>query len=386
MAEKRDYYDILGISRDASNDEIKKAYRKLALKHHPDKNPGDRSSEEKFKEATEAYEVLRDAEKRGLYDRYGHAGLGRAAGFDFDFGAFDLADALRAFMRDFGDFGFGDLFGTGRPGRFTETRGSDIRIRLKLSLEEIADGVTKTVRVKRLVRCEACDGSGAREGTSRSTCPECGGTGQIRQVQRSLFGQFVNITTCPSCRGRGDVVGSPCTTCNGQGRVEGQETVELEIPAGVSSGNYIPRRGLGNVGPHGSPAGDLVVVIEERRHKSLVRDGDNVLCDLEISFSEAALGCQLEVPGIRGPERVSIPPGTQPGSIVKLSGKGIRGLRSGKRGDQLVRIQVRTPTKLSLREKELFSELAELDKERAGRRGSILGRIKEALGGQEDRG
>jgi molecular chaperone DnaJ len=384
MTDKRDYYDVLGVPRDASDNEIKKAYRKLALQHHPDKNPGDKSSEAKFKEATEAYEVLRDEEKRGLYDRYGHAGLGRGGGFDFDFGAFDLGDALRAFMRDFGDFGFGDLFGAGASGRFTETRGSDIRIELKLSLEEIADGVEKKVRVRRFIECEACDSSGAREGTSRTTCRGCGGTGQIRQVQRSLFGQFVNVATCPTCRGKGDVVEDPCAECNGQGRVEGQETVELEIPAGVSSGNYIPRRGYGHAGPHGGPPGDLIVLIEEKRHKSLARDGDNVVSDVEISFSEAALGCELDVQGIRCVEKFIVPPGTQPGTVVKLAGKGIRGLRSRRRGDQLVRVGVRTPTRLSSREREVFGELAELEKERTDKRGGLLGRIKEALGGQDD--
>jgi molecular chaperone DnaJ len=384
VTKKRDYYEILGVSRGATGEEIKKAYRALALKYHPDKNPGDKGSEEMFKEAAEAYEILRDSEKRALYDRYGHEGIKRGVGFDFDFGGFDLADALRAFVRDFGDFGFGDMFGSG-PSRGTiETRGSDIRIRLKLSLEEIAEGAKKTVRVKRLASCKTCGGSGARPGTGRATCASCGGTGQIRHVQRSFLGQFVSVTTCSSCRGTGRVVGNPCGECNGQGRLEAEETLNLEIPAGVSTGNYIAERGLGNAGPYGGPAGDLVILIEEKPHELLTRDGDNVVCQAEISFSEAALGCELEVPGIRGPERLKIPRGTQSGSVIRISGKGIRGLHSGRHGDQLVRVHVSTPSKLSQRERELFEELARLEQDGAGKRKRFIGRIKEVFRGEED--
>ena len=378
MTRKRDYYDILGLPREASVEEVNKAYRALALKYHPDRNPGDTSSEDKFKEATEAYEVLRDSEKRALYDRYGHAGLSRGAGFEFDFGGFDLADALRAFMRDFGDFGLGDLFG-GPPGA-AETRGSDIRITLGLTLEEIAEGVEKSLRLKRLGKCDTCGGSGAAPGSGKAACQSCGGTGQIRHVQRTFFGQFMSVAACSSCGGRGSVVKSPCQKCRGQGRVQVQETMDVQIPPGVSTGNYIPKKGLGNAGAQGGPAGDLIVFMEEKRHEIFARDGDNVICDVEVSFSEAALGTKLEVPSLRGTEEIKISAGTQSGSVLKLSGKGIRSLHGHRRGDQLVRVHVRTPSKLGSKEKELFEELSRTEKDGSGkdrrsvrRRGSVPG-------------
>ncbi len=379
MTTRRDYYDILGLSREATPDEVKKAYRALALKHHPDRNPGDKSSEEKFKEATQAYEVLRDPEKRAVYDRYGHAGLGRAAGFDFGFGGFDLADALRAFMRDFGDFGFGDLFGVGGQGTYTETKGSDIRITLKLSLEEIADGVVKSVRLKRLVKCPTCEGSGAKPGTERATCQSCQGTGQVRHVQTSFFGQFVNISTCAACGGVGSVVKTPCVDCQGEGRKQVQETLKVDVPPGVTTGNYIPRKGLGNAGPYGGRNGDLIVFIEERPHEVFSRDGDDVVCEVEISFSDAALGTKLEVASLHGTEQVKIPAGVQSGAVLKLSGKGIRSLHGHRRGHQLVRVHVRTPSRLSQREREIFEELSAMEKKEPGKAGGLIRRIRGAL-------
>ena len=365
MTKKRDYYEILGLPRNASVEEVKKAYRALALKHHPDRNPGDTSAEDKFKEATEAYEVLRDTDKRALYDRYGHAGLSRGAGVDFGFGGFDLADALRAFMRDFGDFGFGDLFG-GQSAAAAETRGSDIRINLQLTLEEIAEGVQKTVRLKRLGKCGECGGVGAARGSGKATCDACHGTGQVRHTQRTFFGQFMSVAPCAKCGGRGNVIKEPCDKCRGQGRVQTQETVEVQIPAGVSTGNYIPRKGLGNAGLQGGPAGDLIVFLEEKSHDVFSRDGDNVVCDVDISFGQAALGTKLEVPSLRGTEEVKIPAGTQSGSVLKLSGKGVRSLHGHRHGDQLVRVHVRTPSKLSAREKELLEELSRSEKASPG--------------------
>jgi len=381
VTKKRDYYQVLGVSRDATEDEIKRAYRGLALKYHPDRNPDDKSSEDNFKEATEAYEVLRDSEKRALYDRYGHEGLRRGAGFDFDFGSFDLADALRAFMRDFGDFGLGDLFGMGASGGARETRGSDMRIRMKLSLEEIAEGVSKKIKVRRMVSCKTCNGSGAKPGTGRATCASCGGTGQVRHMQRSFLGQFISVSTCSSCGGTGSVIRTPCPDCGGRGRVEAEETLDFEIPSGVSTGIQLAKQGVGNAGERGGQPGDLIIVIEEKEHEVLSRDGDNVICDVEISFSEAALGCDIEVPGIHGTECVKVPHGTQSGSVLRIPGKGIRGLRSNRHGDELVRIHVATPSKLSRREKELFDELAALEKEGAPKRKRFISRIKEALGG-----
>jgi molecular chaperone DnaJ len=383
MTTKRDYYEVLGLDRAASLEEVKKAYRVLALKHHPDKNPGDKSSEERFKEATEAYEVLRDPDKRALYDRYGHAGLGRGAGLDFDFMGFDLADALRAFMRDFGDFGLGDFFGGGSS-IATETRGSDIRITLRLSLEEIAEGVEKSIRLKRLVKCKTCGGSGAAPGSSRATCPSCGGTGQIRHVQRSFFGQFVSVVTCAACGGKGSVVRNPCSECRGEGRTQGQETMKVQIPAGATTGNYIPKKGLGNAGPQNGPNGDLIVFIEEKEHEVFVRQKDDVVCDVEISFSEAALGTKLEVPSLRGREELKVPAGVQSGSVIKLSGKGIKSLHGHGRGHQLVRVNVRTPSKLSHRERELFQELSGLEKKDSAKGKGFMRRFKGALGQEEE--
>jgi len=382
MTRKRDYYDFLGLPREASVEEVKKAYRALALKYHPDRNPGDTSSEDKFKEATEAYEVLRDSEKRALYDRYGHAGLSRGAGFEFDFGGFDLADALRAFMRDFGDFGLGDLFG-GPPGA-AETRGSDIRITLGLTLEEIAEGVEKSLRLKRLGKCDTCGGSGAAPGSGKAACQSCGGTGQIRHVQRTFFGQFMSVAPCARCGGRGSVIKDPCSKCRGQGRAQTEETIEVQIPAGVSTGNYIPKKGLGNVGPQSGPVGDLIVFLEEKSHDVFVRDGDSVVCDVEISFSQATLGTKLEVPSLRGTEEVKVPAGTQSGSVLKLSGKGIRSLHGHRRGDQLVRVHVRTPSKVSAREKELLEELSRIEKTGSGKDGCTVRRRHGPTGAREE--
>ncbi len=383
MTKKRDYYEILGLPRNASVEEVKKAYRALALKYHPDRNPGDTSSEDKFKEATEAYEVLRDSDKRALYDRYGHAGLSRGAGVDFGFGGFDLADALRAFMRDFGDFGLGDFFGA-QSMAAVETRGRDIRINLALTLEEIADGVQKTVRVKRLGRCEECGGSGAARGSGKATCDSCGGTGQVRHSQRTFFGQFMSVAPCARCGGRGSVINDPCSKCRGQGRTQTQDTVEVQIPAGVSTGNYIPRKGLGNVGPQGGPTGDLIVFLEEKIHDVFLRDGDNVVCDADVSFSQAALGTKLEVPTLRGAEEVKVPAGTQSGAVLKLSGKGIRSLHGHRRGDQLVRVHVRTPTRLSSKEKELLEELSRSEKSGSVKDGGAVRRRQGSSGGREE--
>ena len=357
---KRDYYEVLGLGRDAGEDDIKKAYRKLALQYHPDKNPGNKDAEEKFKEATEAYEVLKDRQKRTTYDQYGHAGLGGAGGFGgFDFRQFDLGDALRAFMRDFGGFGsvFDDFFGASGRTRQGPPKGQDMQIRLKLSLEEIATGVEKKIKIKRLQKCSECGGSGAAQGTSKKTCPKCQGAGQVRRVSRSLFGQFVNVTACDQCNGEGMVADKPCPACRGEGREKGTSTVTVKIPAGVTSGNYIQLRGAGNVGPRGGPPGDVIVLIQEQDHPVFKRHGDDIIHDTMISFTQAALGIEITIPTLDGDTSLKIPPGTQSGKVFRLRGKGIPRLQGYGKGDEFVRVLVWVPTRLSSEEKKLLKEL-----------------------------
>lgn len=370
MVEK-DYYEILGVRRDASSEEIKKAYRKLALKYHPDRNPGDKEAEEKFKEAAEAYEVLSNPEKRRIYDQYGHAGL-KGGGFGGGFTDFDLSDALRTFMEGFGDLG--DLFGFGRHrGSPGPEQGSDLQIRIAVTLEEVAKGVEKKVRVKKLVSCEACGGTGVAEGYGAQTCPTCHGSGQVRQVSRSIFGQFVNITTCPTCRGEGKVIANPCPACRGEGRVRGEQMLTIHIPAGVATGNYLTLRGEGNVGPRNGPAGDLIVVIEEKEHPIFERHGEDILYNLPIGYSQLVLGTEVEVPTLDGKVKFKIPPGTQSGKVFRLRGKGIPRLHGYGRGDQLVRVQLVTPEKVSSEERKLLEKLAEFEREhlkKAGKKDS----------------
>jgi molecular chaperone DnaJ len=368
---KRDYYEVLGVGREASTDEIKKAYRKLALRYHPDKNPGDKEAEEKFKEATEAYEVLRDGEKRSQYDQFGHAGFAGAGagGFGGYSGGFDLSDALRAFMRDFGGFGgFEDLFGSGtgskRRGGRAVFRGNDLKVMLKLTLREVAKGAKKKIKVTRRVSCSSCEGSGAKSGTKRTACPACSGTGEIRQVSRSLFGQFVNITICPTCNGEGNIVTDPCKTCTGDGRVKGSKSIEVQIPAGVTSGNYITLEGQGDAGPRGGPSGDLIILIEELEDDIFERHGDDILCDLPVSFSQLALGARVEIPTLDGKAALKIPPGTHSHKILRLKGKGIQHLRSNRRGDQLVRLIAWTPQRLDREALSAFEELEKKVKEK----------------------
>jgi len=358
---KRDYYEILGVSRTATVEEIKKAYRKLAMQYHPDRNPGDKEAEEKFREAAEAYEVLNNEEKRRLYDQYGHDGL-RGGGFSGGFTDFDLSDALRTFMQGFG--GFEDFFGMGHGRERGAQKGTDLQVHLRLTLEEIASGVEKKIRVKKYIVCDACKGTGARGGTGVKTCPVCHGAGEVRQVSRSIFGQFVNITTCPNCQGEGTIVEDPCPVCRGDGRIRGEATVTVKIPAGVSTGNYLTLRGEGNVGKRGGPAGDLFVIIEEKDHGLFERHGDDVLYELKVGFSQLVLGDEIEVPTLTGKVMLKIPKGTQASKVFRLKGKGIPHLNHYGTGDELVRIRVETPKELSKEEKELFKKLAELEKKR----------------------
>ena len=354
---KRDYYEVLGVDRSAGEEEIKKAYRQLALKYHPDRNPGNADAESKFKEATEAYEVLKDSDKRRRYDQYGHAGNQPGAGFGgFGFEGFDMADALRAFMRDFGNIGFEDLFG-GRGASRVNNRGRDLQVRIDLTLEEIAAGVTRKLRVRRLDTCPDCSGLGSAAGSSRKVCPQCRGAGQVRRVVRSLFGQMVNVSTCDVCGGSGEVIGTPCPSCRGEGRVSSQTTITVKIPAGVSTGNYIPIEGKGDAGRMGGPPGDLIVVVEEKEHDVFTRQNNDIICVVPISFVTAALGGPVEIPVLGGSDTFDIPSGTQTGKVFRLPGKGLPFVNRHSRGDQLIQIHIWTPDKLSDLDRKLLREL-----------------------------
>ena len=375
---KRDYYEVLGVARGASEDEIKKAYRKLAFELHPDRNPGNKGAESKFKEATEAYEVLRDANKRSRYDQFGHAAAGGGAGPQgFDVSGFDLADALRAFMRDFGGEGFGDIFGGGRGAG--PARGDDLQVRLKLTLEEIAAGVEKRIRVKHLRPCGACGGKG---GQGESQCPQCQGRGQVRRVQQSIFGQFVNVSVCPQCEGEGRIVRDKCRTCSGDGRVSETDTLSVKVPAGVASGNFIPLRAMGDAGPRGGLAGDLIVLIEEKQHPTFDRHGDDLLLEVPVHYATATLGGKVEVPTLDDkPATLDVPAGCASGRTVRIRGRGLTGLRGG-RGDLIARIIVWVPNRVGGPEKKLLEEMQRQDGFRPPRPGrSGAERAKDAFAG-----
>ncbi len=357
----RDYYEILGVPRTTDAEALKKAYRKLALQYHPDRNGGDKEAEEKFKEATEAYEVLRDAEKRAAYDRFGHAGVKGAAGAGRGgYAGFGFEDALNIFMRDFGGFGFEDV-GGGRQ-RSQVQRGRDIRVRLSLTLGEVAKGAQKTLRASVLAPCDTCVGTGSAVAGGPTPCGTCQGAGEVRRVQRSVFGQFVTATVCPTCEGAGKVIRNPCPVCRGDGRKRQERNIEVDIPAGVSSDNYLTLRGQGNVGPRGGPRGDIIVVLDVAEDARFLRDGEDLIHELSLSFSQAALGVELEVPTVYGSEPVRVPAGVQSGDVLTLRGKGLPRLgEGGGRGDQHLRVQVWTPTRLSPEQQELFQRLAGLE-------------------------
>lgn len=360
---KKDFYEILGVSRSASADEIKKAYRQMALKYHPDRNPGNKEAEEQFKQAAEAYEVLSDVDKRRRYDQFGHDGLRGTNYRDFT----DVNDIFSTFSDIFGgSFGgsiFDEVFGGGQrqrrgrgPGHGQP--GSDLRVRLALTLEEIAAGVEKKIKLKKQKKCDVCSGTGAKGSAGHTTCPQCNGAGEIRQVSRSMFGQFVNITVCPNCDGEGRIVREPCTACHGEGRTQGEATIKVNVPAGVSEGNYIPLQGQGNAGRRGGPAGDLIVVIEEEPHPQFRRNGDDIVYDLFISFPAAALGSEVEIPTLTGKAKLVIEPGTPAGRMLRMRERGLPHLNSYGRGDQLVRVNIWVPSKLNAKEKELLKQLA----------------------------
>ena len=359
----RDYYEILAVEKTADGETIKKAYRRLALQYHPDRNGGDKEAEDKFKEATEAYEVLRDPEKRAAYDRFGHAGVRRGAGAGAGgFGGFGFEDALNIFMRDFGGFGgLEDLFGGRRGGRGGVQKGKDLQVRVPITLPEVATGVRKRVVVRTLDPCDTCSGTGSADAGEAATCTTCQGAGQVRSVQRTVFGQFVQATVCPTCRGEGKIIQNPCKKCNGDGRQRGERTIDIDIPAGVSTDNYLTLRGVGNAGPRGGPRGDVLAVIEVEEDARWLREGSDLIYDLPVSFSQAALGREVEVPTVYGDEKVRIPAGVQSGEIFTLRGKGLPHLGGGGRGDQHVRVHVWTPNELTPEQEALFRQLAELE-------------------------
>ena len=360
MSSKRDYYEVLGVDRSADEATIKSAYRKKAMQFHPDRNQGNPEAEDRFKEASEAYEVLKDGDKRRMYDQYGHAGL-QGGGFQQSggFQGFDLSDALRAFMRDFGGGGspFDDFFDTGRRGQ-RSNQGEDLRVRMPLTLEEVASGIERTIKVNRLLRCDVCAGSGVAAGSSRKQCPQCKGIGQVRTVSRTFLGTIQQVSTCNVCRGTGEIIADPCRSCGGEGRVKGSSNVKVKAPAGVASGNYMSVEGMGNAGAHGGHPGDLIIVFEEIEHEHFSRQGDNILLEFPVSFTTAALGGEVTVPTLSGFESLTIPAGTQSGKVLKLRGKGIPHLHHSGRGDQLVQVTVWVPTKLSSEDKKTLQKLA----------------------------
>ena len=364
---KRDFYEILGVSKSASADEIKKAYRKVAMQFHPDRNPGDKAAEEKFKEAAEAYEILSDADKKAKYDRFGHQAFGPGTGGGnggYGAGGMDMNDIFSQFGDVFGDDMFGGFFGGGQSrsrggAKARGQRGSNLRIKLKLNFEEIANGVNKQVKVKKHVLCGTCNGNGAKDSSSIQTCSSCKGSGQVRKVTNTFLGQMQTVNTCPTCNGEGSTVTAKCTACKGEGRVYGEETISIDIPAGVQDGMQLSMSGKGNAGERGGSSGDLIIMIEEEQHEFLHRDGLNVSFDLYITIPDAIFGTSVEVPTIDGRAKIKIPAGTQSGKIFRLKGKGFPEVQGYAKGDQLIHVNIWTPQEVSEEEKIALNKMQE---------------------------
>lgn len=376
MAGKRDYYEVLGVPKNATDADIKKAYRKIAKKYHPDVNPGDKSAEAKFKEANEAYEVLSDAQKKANYDTFGHAADASGAGFggfrDFDFGG--IGDIFESF------FG-GSGFGASTRSRTAPQKGADLRYDLEIKFEEAAFGTEKEITFNKTENCDKCNGTGAKKGTEPITCKACSGTGQVRQVQSTPFGQFTNVRVCDVCRGEGKVVLNPCEVCGGKTRVRKVQKLKVTIPAGIDDGQIISLRGEGDAGVRRGPAGDLYIAVSVKKHPLFERKGADVICDIPITFGQAALGSELEVPTLDGKVKYTIPEGTQTGSIFKLRNKGVPYMRGSGRGDQYVRVNIEVPKKLTNRQKELIREFMELSGEEGHeQRKKFFNKMKDALG------
>jgi molecular chaperone DnaJ len=363
---KRDYYEVLGVTKSASAEEIKKSYRKVAMQFHPDRNPGDKAAEEKFKEAASAYEVLSDADKKAKYDRFGHAAFspGAGGGGGFSGGGMDMNDIFSQFGDVFGEDVFGSFFGGGggsrsRASRSRGQRGSNLRIKLKMNFEEIANGANKQVKVKKHVICSTCGGNGAKDKNSVQTCGTCNGSGQVKRVTNTFLGQMQTVNTCPTCNGEGNTVTAKCAPCKGEGRVYGDETISIDIPGGVQDGMQLSMSGKGNAGERGGSAGDLIIMIEEEAHESLQRDGLNVSFDLYITIPDAVFGTSIEVPTIDGRAKIKIPPGTQSGKIFRLKGKGFPEVQGYGKGDQLINVHVWTPQQVSAEEKAILEKMQE---------------------------
>lgn len=357
MSNKRDYYEVLGVSKSASADEIKKAYRKKAMEFHPDRNKDNPDAERLFKEAAEAFDVLKDPNKRARFDQFGHQGLHSGGFREPDFQGFSMDDIFSQFGDIFGQ----DMFNGGRTrsrGRRTAGHpGDDMKLNLKLSLEDIAFGVEKKIKVKKYLKCASCSGTGAETSDDFMTCSTCNGIGEVRQVSRTMFGQFVNVQPCPTCHGEGRVVKNKCKSCSGEGRIKDEETVKVKIPSGVGKGNYLTLRGQANAGLRGGPSGDLIVIIEELEHEFFERKGDDIFYDSQISVADAILGTEIEVPTLKGKAKLRVDPGTQPGKLLRMRDKGIKTLNSNQFGDQYVRINVHIPDQLSKEEREKVETL-----------------------------
>lgn len=374
-----DYYELLGVGRGASDDDIKSAYRKLAMRWHPDRNNGSKEAEEMFKAVSEAYDVLRDPQKRAVYDRYGEAGL-RGGGASAGFHHIDLSEALNVFMRDFGFGGLDSMFGQARHGGSVRT-GADVKITLPLTLEEVASGVEKKVAIKLLDTCDKCSGQGAEPGSRPEVCHTCSGAGEVRRAQRSFFGQFVTVAPCPTCKGEGSIIASPCRKCRGDGRVRVDREIAIQVPAGVATGQYMTLRGVGNVGTRGGTRGDIHVMFEVADDQRFERDGEDLYTEVFVTYPVLVFGGQVNAPTVTGSVVISIPPGTQSGQIFHLRGRGLPRVSSAGTGDLHVRVQLWTPDRLTEKEEKLIKELAAVQKSVPVNRGkSFWSRMRDALG------
>ncbi len=361
---KRDYYEVLGVDKGADEGTIKKAYRKIAMKYHPDRNPDNKEAEEKFKEAAEAYEILSDADKKARYDRFGHAGVSGNAGFGGRSGGMSVEDIFSQFGDIFGEGGspFESFFGGGGSsrGRATGQKGSNLRIKVALSLNEVESGVSKKIKVKKQIGCKTCGGSGAKDSSSKKTCGTCQGSGYVRQVRSTFLGHMQTTTACPTCGGTGSVITASCNTCKGEGRTYESETIEIDIPAGVEDGMQLSMRGKGNAGKNGGRAGDLLISIEVKEHEELARDGMNIIYDLFLNFADAALGTSVDVPTLTGKVKIKIPAGTQAGKILRLRGKGLPSVQDYGKGDQLIHVNIWTPKSLNSEERSMLEKLRDM--------------------------